>query len=179
MLWQILKLVIALKQMLLVVWRIFKRELQIFWSIHKPESLSYQKAHDVFKDNQDDVVIGADTIVVVDGVILGKPKNEQEAKDFLRLLSYKSHKVITGCCLRNNKNISRHFSQETIVKFKELTEEEIDYYVNKFKPFDKAGAYGIQEWIGTVGIEDIQGDYYNVVGFPCNRFFELAKEIME
>ena len=60
-----------------------------------------------------------------------------------------------------------------------MTEEEIDYYVNKFKPFDKAGAYGIQEWIGTVGIEDIQGDYYNVVGFPCNRFFELAKEIME
>jgi septum formation protein len=66
-----------------------------------------------------------------------------------------------------------------VVKFKELTEEEIDFYVNKYKPFDKAGAYGIQEWIGAIGIENIQGDYYNVVGFPCYKFFELAKEITE
>ena len=144
------------------------------------EYLAIKKSENYIKEIEDNsILVTADTIVVVDGVILGKPKNEQEAKDFLRLLSYKSHKVITGCCLRNNKNISRHFSQETIVKFKELKEEEIDYYVNKFKPFDKAGAYGIQEWIGTVGIEDIQGDYYNVVGFPCNQFFKLAKEIAE
>ena len=77
----------------------------------------------------------------------------------------------------NNK--IKYFSEQTVVKFKELTEEEIDFYVNKYKPFDKAGAYGIQEWIGAIGIENIQGDYYNVVGFPCYKFFELAKEITE
>ncbi len=144
------------------------------------EYLAIKKSENYTKKIEDNsILVTSDTIVVVDDIILGKPKNEQEAKEFLRLLSAKSHRVITGCCLRNNKNIIKHFSQKTIVRFKELTEEEIEYYVNKFKPFDKAGAYGIQEWIGIVGIENIQGDYYNVVGFPCNKFFELAKEIAE
>ena len=80
---------------------------------------------------------------------------------------------------RTHNNKIKYFSEQTVVKFKELTEEEIDFYVNKYKPFDKAGAYGIQEWIGAIGIENIQGDYYNVVGFPCYKFFELAKEITE
>ena len=129
----------------------------------------------VIEDNT--ILVTSDTIVVIDNIILGKPQNAEQAKDYLRMLSSKIHKVITACCLKTNKQI-KHFSQQSIVKFKQLSEGEIEYYVNKFKPFDKAGAYGIQEWIGTIGIESIQGDYYNVVGFPCNKFFEVAKEII-
>lgn len=123
------------------------------------------------------LLVTSDTVVIVDDVILGKPKDETQAKEFLRLLSNKTHRVITACCLKTNKNIT-HFSQESIVKFKALSEEEIDFYVSKYLPFDKAGAYGIQEWIGTIGIESIQGDYYNIVGFPCSKFFDFAKQIL-
>ena len=123
------------------------------------------------------ILVTSDTIVVVDNLILGKPQNEDEAKEYLKLLSSKTHKVITGCCLKTNKKI-KHFSQTSFVKFKHLSEEEIEYYIRLFKPFDKAGAYGIQEWIGIIGIEYLQGDYYNVVGFPCNKFFEIVKEIL-
>lgn len=144
------------------------------------EYLAMKKSENYTKELGDNsILVTSDTIVVVDNIILGKPQNEQEAKEFLRMLSSKTHKVITGCYLRNNHNKTRHFSQKTIVKFKDLSQGEIEYYVNKFKPFDKAGAYGIQEWIGIMGIENIQGDYYNVVGFPCNKFFDLAKEITE
>lgn len=144
------------------------------------EYLAIKKSKNYKKDvAEKSILVTSDTVVVVDNIILGKPKNVQEAKEFLRLLSSKTHKVITGCCLKTHNNKIKYFSEQTVVKFKELTEEEIDFYVNKYKPFDKAGAYGIQEWIGTIGIENIQGDYYNVVGFPCYKFFELAKEITE
>lgn len=144
------------------------------------EYLAIKKSKNYKKDvAEKSILVTSDTIVVVDNIILGKPKNVQEAKEFLRLLSSKTHKVITGCCLKTHNNKIKYFSEQTVVKFKELTEEEIDFYVNKYKPFDKAGAYGIQEWIGAIGIENIQGDYYNVVGFPCYKFFELAKEITE
>lgn len=144
------------------------------------EYLAIKKSKNYKKDvAEKSILVTSDTVVVVDNIILGKPKNVQEAKEFLRLLSSKTHKVITGCCLKTHNNKIKYFSEQTVVKFKELTEEEIDFYVNKYKPFDKAGAYGIQEWIGAIGIENIQGDYYNVVGFPCNRFFKLAKEIAE
>lgn len=129
----------------------------------------------IIEDNS--ILVTSDTIVVVDNLILGKPQNEDEAKEYLKLLSSKTHKVITGCCLKTNKKI-KHFSQISFVKFKHLSEEEIEYYIRLFKPFDKAGAYGIQEWIGIIGIEYLQGDYYNVVGFPCNKFFEIVKEIL-
>lgn len=128
----------------------------------------------VIEDNT--ILVTSDTIVVIDNIILGKPQNAEQAKDYLRMLSSNTHKVITACCLKTSKQI-KHFSQQSIVKFKQLSEDEIEYYVNKFAPFDKAGAYGIQEWIGTIGIEFIQGDYYNIVGFPCNKFFETVKEI--
>jgi septum formation protein len=144
------------------------------------EYLAIKKSKNYKKDVvEKSILVTSDTVVVVDNIILGKPKNVQEAKEFLRLLSSKTHKVITGCCLKTHNNKIKYFSEQTVVKFKELTEEEIDFYVNKYKPFDKAGAYGIQEWIGAIGIENIQGDYYNVVGFPCYKFFELAKEITE
>ena len=144
------------------------------------EYLAIKKSKNYKKDvAEKSILVTSDTVVVVDNIILGKPKNVQEAKEFLRLLSSKTHKVITGCCLKSHNNKIKYFSEQTVVKFKELTEEEIDFYVNKYKPFDKAGAYGIQEWIGAIGIENIQGDYYNVVGFPCYKFFELAKEITE
>ncbi|MEE1119582.1 MAG: Maf family nucleotide pyrophosphatase [Bacteroidales bacterium] len=144
------------------------------------EYLAIKKSKNYKKDvTEKSILVTSDTVVVVDNIILGKPKNVQEAKEFLRLLSSKTHKVITGCCLKTHNNKIKYFSEQTVVKFKELTEEEIDFYVNKYKPFDKAGAYGIQEWIGAIGIENIQGDYYNVVGFPCYKFFELAKEITE
>lgn len=144
------------------------------------EYLAIKKLKNYKKDvAEKSILVTSDTVVVVDNIILGKPKNVQEAKEFLRLLSSRTHKVITGCCLKTHNNKIKYFSEQTVVKFKELTEEEIDFYVNKYKPFDKAGAYGIQEWIGAIGIENIQGDYYNVVGFPCYKFFELAKEITE
>ena len=144
------------------------------------EYLAIKKSKNYKKDvAEKSILVTSDTVVVVDNIILGKPKNVQEAKEFLRLLSSKTHKVITGCCLKTHNNKIKYFSEQTVVKFKELTEEEIDFYVNKYKPFDKAGAYGIQEWIGAIGIENIQGDYYNVVGFPCYKLFELAKEITE
>lgn len=144
------------------------------------EYLAIKKSKNYKKDvAEKSILVTSDTVVVVDNIILGKPKNVQEAKEFLRLLSSKTHKVITGCCLKTHNNKIKYFSEQTVVKFKELTKEEIDFYVNKYKPFDKAGAYGIQEWIGAIGIENIQGDYYNVVGFPCYKFFELAKEITE
>ncbi|MEE1271651.1 MAG: Maf family nucleotide pyrophosphatase [Bacteroidales bacterium] len=144
------------------------------------EYLAIKKSKNYKKDvAEKSILVTSDTVVVVDNIILGKPKNVQEAKEFLRLLSSRTHKVITGCCLKTHNNKIKYFSEQTVVKFKELTKEEIDFYVNKYKPFDKAGAYGIQEWIGAIGIENIQGDYYNVVGFPCYKFFELAKEITE
>lgn len=144
------------------------------------EYLAIKKSKNYKKDvAEKSILVTSDTVVVVDNMILGKPKNVQEAKEFLRLLSSRTHEVITGCCLKTHNNKIKYFSEQTVVKFKELTEEEIDFYVNKYKPFDKAGAYGIQEWIGAIGIENIQGDYYNVVGFPCYKFFELAKEITE
>ncbi|MBR5253959.1 MAG: septum formation protein Maf [Bacteroidales bacterium] len=143
------------------------------------EFLAVKKSENYNKSIEgNSVLVTADTIVVVDNFILGKPKSVEEAKGFLRLLSSKTHKVITGCCLKTNKTI-KHFSQISNVKFKALSEDEIEYYVKLFKPFDKAGAYGIQEWIGIIGIECLQGDYYNVVGFPCNKFFEVLKEILE
>lgn len=120
---------------------------------------------------QNQLVITADTIVVVEDKILGKPCNTEEAKNILRLLSGKVHRVITGVTLLTRKK-SHTFSVSTDVFFKQLSEEEIGYYVTHYQPMDKAGAYGIQEWIGHVAIEGINGSYFNVMGLPTHRLWE-------
>ncbi|MGR6088769.1 MAG: Maf family nucleotide pyrophosphatase [Arcticibacter sp.] len=115
--------------------------------------------------NSGSIVITADTIVVVDEIILGKPSNDLAAIEMLGMLSGRSHQVITGVCIRSHQHM-HCFSCITQVRFRKLEEAEISYYVEKYKPFDKAGGYGIQEWIGHRGIESIEGSYDNVVGLP-------------
>ena len=125
--------------------------------------------------NESDLVITADTVVIVDNDILGKPNDEQEAQAMLRRISGRSHKVVTGVCLLT-PDARREFSVSTDVTFKPLTDEEIDYYVEHYHPLDKAGAYGIQEWIGYVGVTALNGSYFNVMGFPVQRIYsELMK----
>ena len=122
----------------------------------------------------DNVVLTADTVVVCFGEILGKPSDEQDAYRMLRMLSGKTHYVYTGVCI-TAEGKQKHFSVRTDVTFRELTDDEIWHYIHEYKPFDKAGAYGIQEWIGYVGITGINGSYYNVMGLPVQRIYkELA-----
>ncbi len=121
------------------------------------------------------LIITADTIVYCDNSVLGKPADYNEAFDMLKLLSGKAHEVITGVAITSQKR-QAVFNSVTTVYFKKLTDHEIDYYIRTFKPYDKAGAYGIQEWIGMVGIEKIEGSYYNVVGLPIQKLYsELQK----
>jgi septum formation protein len=117
------------------------------------------------------LVITADTIVAVDNIILGKPEDDADAFQMLKTLSGRSHLVVTGVCLRSKNNI-RSFSAITKVKFKELSDYEINYYIDNYQPFDKAGAYGIQEWIGKIGVESIEGSFYNVMGLPMQQLYE-------
>ena len=125
--------------------------------------------------SDNELLITADTVVVCEGKVLGKPVDRQDAVEMLRLLSGKSHYVVTGVCLAT-KNWSKSFHVATKVTFKHLKESEIDYYVTKYKPYDKAGAYGIQEWIGYIGVTDIDGSYFNVMGLPVQRLWaELNK----
>ncbi|WP_397446650.1 Maf-like protein [Polaribacter sp. R77954] len=118
-----------------------------------------------------DILITSDTIVWLDGVALGKPKNHKEAYKMLRSLSGKQHKVITSVSIKS-KNTQQLINDTTTVSFKALTDDEINYYINNYKPFDKAGAYGIQEWIGFIGIHKIEGSYFNVVGLPVQKLYE-------
>ncbi len=143
--------------------------------------IAHKKSEAYLKDMADnDLVITADTIVVADGscgrnVILGKPHERSEAVAMLRMLSNKTHKVITGCCIVT-KDRQRVFSVSTEVTFKQLSDEEIEYYVDTFRPYDKAGAYGVQEWIGYIGVTGLSGSYFNVMGFPIQRVYtELAE----
>ena len=140
------------------------------------EYIAQKKAVPYTVENADDVVITADTVVVCDGEVMGKPTDAQNARHMLHKLSGKTHQVYTGVCLKDRVG-ERHFSVCTDVTFKQLSDEEIDYYVETFKPMDKAGAYGIQEWIGYVGITGIRGSYYNVMGFPVQRVYEELKTI--
>lgn len=129
------------------------------------------KKHEAYTVGEDELLITADTIVVVDDEILGKPKDAADARRMLRTISGRTHKVVTGVCLATATEC-RSFSVATEVTFRQLRDSEIDYYVERYKPFDKAGAYGIQEWIGYVGVEGIRGSYYNVMGFPVQRVYE-------
>ena len=119
----------------------------------------------------DELVITADTVVLVGDEILGKPKSRADAYDMLRKISGKTHQVITGVCLTTQKQ-QRRFSVKTDVEFKELSDNEINHYIDVFHPFDKAGAYGIQEWIGYIGVLSLKGSYYNVMGLPVQRIYE-------
>lgn len=122
-----------------------------------------------------ELIITADTIVWLNNTVLGKPGDATHAAEMLRCLSGKTHQVITGVCL-TTKEFQRCFTAVTEVTFATLTEEDIDYYVTNYKPLDKAGAYGIQEWIGFVGVESIRGSYFNVMGLPVQRLYrELIK----
>lgn len=125
--------------------------------------------------HNDELVITADTVVVVDQEILGKPVDAADARRMLRLISGMEHQVITGVCLTTTEKI-HSFSVSTDVAFKQLSENEIDYYIEHYKPFDKAGAYGIQEWIGYIGVTSLHGSYFNVMGLPVQRIYaELHK----
>ena len=123
----------------------------------------------------DELIITADTVVIVGDEILGKPMDEADAVRMLRLLSGRTHQVTTGVCLLTAEK-ERCFDVTTDVTFKTLTDEEIHYYVHRYRPFDKAGAYGIQEWIGYIGVTGLNGSYYNVMGLPVQRIYqELTK----
>ena len=123
----------------------------------------------------DELLITADTIVWMNGEVLGKPKDREDAIRMLRKLSGASHQVITGVCL-TTKGWQNSFTVTTDVTFAVLSEEEIVYYVDKYSPMDKAGAYGVQEWIGFIGVESISGSYYNVMGLPVQKLYrELIK----
>ena len=118
-----------------------------------------------------DILITADTIVWHNGKMLGKPKNEAEAIEMIKGLSGKKHKVFSSVCIKSNRK-ELVFSDTTVVRFKKLSDEEIRYYVKNFKPLDKAGSYGIQEWIGLIGVKSIKGSYFNVMGFPVHKFYK-------
>ena len=122
----------------------------------------------------DELVITADTIVVLGDEVMGKPYDDADARRMLRELSGRTHQVITGVTLTTRER-QHSFSVETDVTFKELTDEEIDYYVRTYQPMDKAGAYGIQEWIGHIGVTALKGSYFNVMGLPVQRIYEALK----
>lgn len=140
----------------------------------RPEAVAVyiaeKKANSFLESLKDELLIAADTIVSVEDEIFGKPKDAHEAKMMLRKLSGKPHEVITGVALLYMQKIYS-FYEKTTVHFKELTNAEIEYYIKEYQPFDKAGAYGIQEWIGMVGVTGIEGSYNNVVGLPTARLY--------
>jgi septum formation protein len=143
----------------------------IFLSQLKSKAFRLDELHD------NTLLITADTIVCVENKVLGKPHDKDEAIDILRKLAGNQHEVITGVCLRN-KAVFHSFSATTHVHFSKLTETEILYYIDRYQPFDKAGAYGIQEWIGHAAIDKIEGSYFNVMGLPTHRLYkELEKFI--
>ena len=141
-----------------------EKEISEFLAIQKSENLSKTL-------KSEEILITADTIVVKGDRVLNKPKDRLEAQEMLQFLSGDKHKVITSVCLAS-KNKQEVFTSETEVHFKILSIEEIDYYIKEYQPFDKAGAYGIQEWIGLIGIEKIKGSYCNVVGLPVVKLYQ-------
>lgn len=126
--------------------------------------------------DEDTIIITSDTIVWLENKALEKPRNHQNAKEMLQELSGKSHQVITSVCIKTNKE-NNVFFDVTVVNFKILSNEEIDFYVEKYNPLDKAGAYGIQEWIGFIGVESIKGSYFNVMGLPVHKIYEELKKL--
>lgn len=142
-----------------------------------PIAISRKKS-DAYRSTMasDELVITADTIVYLDGKVLGKPHDEEEARQMLRTLSGRTHEVITGVTLLTTE-FQRSFACTTRVTFAQLTEEEIGFYVSHYRPMDKAGSYGVQEWIGYIGVTSIEGSFYNVMGLPIQRLYTELKKI--
>lgn len=142
-----------------------------------PMYISREKA-EAYRNSmaEDELIITADTVVCINEKVLGKPQTLEEAKEMLRELSGKTHQVITGVCLMT-RSLQRTFSATTQVTFDVLTEDEIEFYVEKFRPLDKAGAYGVQEWIGFVGVSRLEGSYFNVMGLPVQRLYQELKKL--
>lgn len=139
------------------------------------EHLAVKKSNAFGELQEDILLITSDTTVVVDSEILGKAEHKEEAISMIRSLSGRTHKVASGVCLRTARKVLS-FTEITKVSFDPLSYDTIAYYIDNYKPYDKAGAYGIQEWIGMMGINKIEGDYYNVMGLPLNRLYnELSK----
>ncbi len=136
-----------------------------------PQLLAQKKAEKIASTQEDAIIIAADTVVIIDHIILNKPKDREDAKKMLQRLSGNMHEVVTGVCIHKKEEVSV-FSVITKVYFKPLSEAVIDFYIDTYKPFDKAGAYGIQDWIGIIGIEKIEGDYYNVMGLPTAKLYD-------
>lgn len=151
-----------------------------------PVHMSEGKSHGFHRPlEEDEVLITADTVVIVpsvheegrDAVVLGKPHSREEAVEMLRLLSGRTHEVVTAVTIRSAER-TLTFSDSTSVTFSAMEDSEIDYYIDHYRPFDKAGAYGIQEWIGLAAIERIEGSYFNVVGFPVQRVWAELKHFI-
>lgn len=141
-----------------------------------PEFIAKVKA-DAFTDlTADDILITADTVVIVNGKIYGKPHTRDEAFEMLKRLQDNTHQVVTGVCIRRGEKIIS-FSDETIVHFLPLADDEIYLYIDKYHPFDKAGAYGVQEWIGYVAVDRMEGSYFNVMGLPIHKVYQALKTI--
>lgn len=143
-----------------------------------PLYLAEEKA-EAFDNEVDEstIVITADTIVWKDGEVLQKPENEKEAYKILKKLSGSTHQVYTAVCIRM-KDKKHAFYSQTDVHFKTLTDKEIKYYIEKYEPYDKAGAYGIQEWLGYIGVEKIEGSFFNVMGLPVQKLYVEFKELL-
>jgi septum formation protein len=141
-----------------------------------PVELAYQKARQIADQFPGELVIGADTIVVLNNEIIGKPVDRDDAIAMLSRLSGNMHIVITGVCVIKDHKVKK-FSDTSKVHFEKLTLEEITYYVDNYKPYDKAGAYGVQDWIGMAAIKRIDGSFYNVMGLPIHKLYRVLKKI--
>lgn len=139
------------------------------------EFIALKKANSYTSNLKDDeLLITADTVVILNNIIYGKPTNKEEAKEMLCALSGKTHSVISGVCLASIEK-QTSFSVGSDVEFSELTNEEIAYYIERYAPYDKAGSYGIQEWIGYIGVKHLSGSYFNIMGLPIQRLYSEMK----
>lgn len=136
------------------------------------QHLAEKKAKQFPYLRENEIVLAADTTVIINDAIFGKPEYDEEAKQMLSILSGETHHVTTGVCIKDQHQVVS-FSDTTLVSFKTLTEKEIDFYIKNFRPFDKAGAYGIQEWIGMIGVTRIEGSYFTVMGLPIHKVYEM------
>lgn len=144
-----------------------------------PELMSEGKSFGFHRElAENEILVTSDTMVLCGTEILGKPKDRDDAIRMLKLLSGRGHQVITAVTLRDREK-KKTFSVTSNVFFKELSDSEITYYLDTYKPYDKAGAYGIQEWIGYIGISRLEGSFYNVMGFPASRFYEELKAFLD
>ena len=144
-----------------------------------PVLMSVGKSHGFHRPlEKGEILITSDTMVLLDNVILGKPHSREEAVSMLRTLGGRTHEVITAVTIRDCVS-EETFTDSTLVTMREFTDAEIDYYIDRYRPFDKAGSYGVQEWIGYVGISRIEGSFYNVMGFPVHKVYAKLQEFLQ